>query len=272
MATQAYYTWDAAGRPLNPALPVRETVEQLRAAFPLAANAKLFSWYSNDAHYMADPPLDHTPYSSTEWPIQDPTYTVYATDVMHRPDLGVDCRVLFPYWLAEARAGRMPWLKYMIWQATLYSVKNDWQPEPDKDHFDHVHKSYRTDWRDKSVGSFDVTGGTVALTDDDVTKIMNRALKLNTSGEVDYSGDTATVEQLIRSISYYGLVTRNHVLKVEAGLATLSAAVAALATLVGNVSTGDGTGVTVETFRQVLDEELAKIKLGVVVDTQPPTP
>ncbi len=142
MPVAAYYTWDRLGRPLQPARPIREFVEALRAAYPAVA----FSWYADEAHYAAVPAEDHTPYSQTGWPGASPQWYVFATDVMHRPDLGVDCDVLVPYWLTEARAGRMPWLKYLIWQGLLYDVRNDWQPAANSGHFDHAHLSARTDY------------------------------------------------------------------------------------------------------------------------------
>lgn len=167
MAAKAYYTWDALGRPLEPCRPIREYVARLKIAFPRAANQ--FSWYANDAHYQAVPPEDHTPFSATGWPQASPQWVVFATDVMHRPDLGVDCNVLMPYWLAEARAGRTPWVKYLIWQAKLYDVRNGWKPVANSGHFDHGHLSCRTDHLNTSLGSWSVapgappnTGGTMA--------------------------------------------------------------------------------------------------------------
>lgn len=114
MAVALYYAWDRLGRPLEPANPIREIVQRLRVAYPRAAAANLFSWYANEAHYQAEPPQDHTPYSATGWPLVSPQWVVFATDVMHRTDLGVNCFELFNYWITEARAGRMPWLKYLI--------------------------------------------------------------------------------------------------------------------------------------------------------------
>jgi hypothetical protein len=157
VASARYYTWDRLGRPLEPAQPIREIVERLKSAFPRAVN--LFGWGANEAHYQADPPQDHTPYSADGWPVPDPPWVVCATDVMHRTDLGVDCNVLFPYWLREARAGRMPWLKYLIYQATIYDVRHGWQPQANSGHFDHVHLSTRTDHLDTHLGSWSLVPG-----------------------------------------------------------------------------------------------------------------
>lgn len=157
MAYAVYYEWDALGRPLEPAQPIREIVEQMKVAFPKAAHT--FGWGANEAHYQAEPPEDHTPFSATGWPKPSPQWWVFATDIMHHPEWGVDCDVLFTYWIGEARAGRMPWLKYIIWRATLYDVRNSWRPQPNSGHFDHIHLSGRTDFQFYSLGSWSLLPG-----------------------------------------------------------------------------------------------------------------
>lgn len=123
---------------------------RLKQAYPhLAAR---FSWYADEAHYTADYPQDHTPFSMTGWPYVSPYPYVFATDVMDGD--GVDCAKLFAYWLAEAKAGRMPWLKYLIWQAKLYDVRNGWRPQDSSGHMEHIHLSVRTDYRDASLGEW----------------------------------------------------------------------------------------------------------------------
>jgi len=151
-----YYAWENDGRPITPARPVREVVDRMKVAYPRAAH--LFSWYADDAHYQSDFPQDHTPYSQTPWPITPNPYPyVFATDIMHRPDLGADCNVLFGYWITEARAGRMPWLKYLIWRGQIYHVRDNWLPRAASGHFDHIHMSTRTDHRDTSLGAWSLT-------------------------------------------------------------------------------------------------------------------
>lgn len=160
MASKAYSEWVAAGRPLEPCQPVREFVELMRIAFPRAADQHQFSWYANEEHYQANPPLDHTPFSATGWPLPSPRWVVNATDIMHRPDLGVDCHILFQYWIGEARAGRMPWLKYIIWQGKLYHSRTGFMVAEDNEgHFDHIHLSFRTDYRYASLGSWSPVPG-----------------------------------------------------------------------------------------------------------------
>lgn len=177
MPAAVYYSWDRAGRPLEPAQPIRDMVDRLKVAYPRAASAHLFGWYADESHYQAVPPQDHTPYSQTGWPLPSPQWVVFATDVMHRKDLGVDCAVLFSYWIGEARAGRMPWLKYIIWEAKLYTVRTGWRAEANTGHYDHIHLSARTDHRTTSLGAWSVVpmGDDVTLENPDKAWVNNSA-------------------------------------------------------------------------------------------------
>lgn len=168
MPTAVYYTWDSLGRPLTPAQPVREIVAALKAHYPDAT----FSWYADEAHYAANFPEDHTPYSYTGWPEPCPQWWVCATDVMHRPDLGVDCQAIFDHWITAARAGETPWLKYLIWQARIYDVRYDWEPRGNSGHFDHIHASTRTDHLNTGLGSWNPIPG-ITTGDGDMLYLVN---------------------------------------------------------------------------------------------------
>lgn len=193
MAYAAYYTWDALGRPLDPAQPIRDIVERMKVAYPRAANT--FSWYADEAHYQAEPPQDHTPFSVTGWPQPSPEWWVFATDIMHNPALGVDCNVLFTYWISEARAGRMPWLKYMIWQAKIYDVRNNWHPQTSSGHFDHIHFSARTDFKDRGLGSWSLTpeDEMAALTDEQWKDLYRRICNMDS---ILFYGETQGASQI----------------------------------------------------------------------------
>lgn len=218
MVTTEYTHWNASGRPLNPSQPVREIVERMKAAYPAASN--LFSWYADDAHYQADYPQDHTPYSYTPWPNKPNPYpVVFATDIMHRPDLGVDCFSLFNYWIAEARAGRMPWLKYLIWQARIYDVRNNWIAGKASDHFDHIHISVRTDNTNTSLGSWVLVPGSGE--DDDML------CKLGDKGD-----KVAALQAILQMLGYDVAIDSSY------GNQTAGALSVALATVDWNV---DGT-------------------------------
>jgi len=172
----------------------------MKAAFPRAAFT--FGWYANNTHYQAVPPQDHTPFSATGWPVASPKYWVFATDVMHRPDLGVDCGVLFPYWLAEAKAGRMPWLKYLIWQATIYDVRNNWQPQASSEHFDHIHLSARTDYQLKGLGGWSV------IQEDDMPKFWRAPNGACGSTNGPWRFGYSNVEELDAALGLWGLDRR----------------------------------------------------------------
>jgi hypothetical protein len=62
--------------------------------------------------------------------------------------------VLFPYWLSEAKAGRMPWVKYFIYKAKRYDVRNGWSPVSAVGHESHVHVSGRTDYENYQLGDW----------------------------------------------------------------------------------------------------------------------
>ncbi len=154
----SFASWDAAGRPLTPAQPIEEFVAGLKAAFPSHANE--FGWLSNDTHYEELPPQDHTPYSSDGWPLPDPEWVVFATDVMNTAVGGAEeNQKLFAYWLGEAKGGRAPWIKYLIWRATIYDVRFRFEPQENSGHFDHIHVSARTDYEHHSLGDWPVVPG-----------------------------------------------------------------------------------------------------------------
>lgn len=155
MAAKEYSSWNALGRPHTPAQPVRDIVTKLKAAFP---QGKYFNWEANEAHYTANPPQDHTPFSYDGWPLPSPHWVVFATDIM-ASDVGgtAGAQRLFDYYLREARAGRLAWLKYLIWQAKIYDVRHGWVPQPSSGHFDHIHISVRTDAEHLSLGNWSVT-------------------------------------------------------------------------------------------------------------------
>lgn len=159
MATQAYRDWVAAGEPWRLATPVKETRDAFIRVLGSKVAPHLGTLGDVDGHLAIDHPEDHAPFSQTAWPVPLPGYVVCALDIMDRPDLGLDCDAIFAYTLAEARAGRMPWLKYLIWQAKIYDVRNQWKPQTSHGHFDHIHESVRSDWIDKSIGSWSPLGG-----------------------------------------------------------------------------------------------------------------
>lgn len=123
-------------------------------------------WYADDAHYFADWPEDHTPFSMTDWPVECPRWVVFALDVMTGRDLTVDVLdQLVAYWLTEARAGRMPSLKYLIFHNRIYLVWRDFVADEYRGEWhSHAHLSFRTDYETRSwpagwspIGGLDVS-------------------------------------------------------------------------------------------------------------------
>lgn len=110
----------------------------------------------DETHLTAEIPQDHTPFSATGWPDAHPYPTVLALDVMHHPQAGCDVGPLVDYWVAEARAGETPWVKYIIWRAQRFDVRDGWKPVEAKGHFDHAHVSFRTDYFNVSIGDWSV--------------------------------------------------------------------------------------------------------------------
>ncbi len=193
-----YQTWNGQGRPILPSASIRDQVTRLKATYPRAAH--LLGWYANETHYRANPPQDHTPYSTDQWPLKvAANYPyVFATDIAHRPDLGLDCWPLFRYWLAEARAGRTPWRKYIIWQAKLYDVRNGWREQQSSGHYDHVHLSDRTDYRTTGIGSWSPTPrGTVLYLDDSAEGGHQRSQLNNIH---NWSGEGVTLTREIAAL------------------------------------------------------------------------
>lgn len=166
MATSAYRTWVARGRPYRLATPIAE----IKALARTAGVAWLGDLGSDDKrHLQADTPEDHTPFSATAWPAPLPGYVVTAIDLADGPHSD---RLL-----AAARSGRAPWVKYLNFRRRNYSVKRDWEPIPSSDA--HLHMSIRSDWCDRSIGTFnpfvdlvDHSGG-----DDDMTPEQDERLR-----------------------------------------------------------------------------------------------
>lgn len=155
MATQAYWDWVNAGRKWRAAKPITEMRAKIQAAVP---GATIYVLGAEQSHLQVPFPQDHAPFSFTPWDGPLPGYVVCAVDYMHDPDGGLDCETLFQRWLADCKAGRRPWTKYLIWKAKLYDVRNDWEPQANSDHFDHIHESTRSDYADASIGDYHPLG------------------------------------------------------------------------------------------------------------------
>lgn len=141
MASQAYYTWDDAGRPYTLARPIAELKQ-----WCADNHVQFLGDIGNQEHLEHVPPQDHTPYSATAWPLALPGYIVTAIDFSSAGGLGYAIENL-------ATQGQLPWLKYMNHDGRHLDVRTGWAVQGSSDQ--HVHLSIRTDWLDKSIGDFD---------------------------------------------------------------------------------------------------------------------
>lgn len=130
MATSEYNAWNAKGRPYTVALPIKQFVDQARAA-----GIGILGVIGNESHLKANTPEDHTPFSHTAWPRALPGYVVTACDIADGP---WSDRIL-----ATAKDGRLPQVKYLNFRGHHYNVKRGWQQESSGDQ--HLHISVRTD-------------------------------------------------------------------------------------------------------------------------------
>jgi hypothetical protein len=131
MATQAYYTWVRSGRNFERPAWIAE-MKTLAAAHGVGFLGDL----GDESHLQADNPLDHTPFSTDEWPVSVSQYRIHAVDFKAGPW----CSKV----LADARVGKLPWLKYMIFLGFSYSARSGWVAKPSADL--HCHMSGRTDY------------------------------------------------------------------------------------------------------------------------------
>ena len=96
MASSAYYSWIADGKPFELATPVRQYRDALRAAGWAAASVGTIG---DGAHLRAEPPQDHTPFSATGWPNHSPYPFVHAIDVSTPGPAGMSTPALAAAWI-----------------------------------------------------------------------------------------------------------------------------------------------------------------------------
>jgi hypothetical protein len=243
MAAAMLRVWESQGRPWRLATPLVDMVDRLKAAHPQLVYGTL----GDDSHLNAVPPEDHTPFSATGYPKASPYPVVHALDVMHHPESGVDAGKLFAYWLAEAKAGRMPWLKYLIWQAKIYDVRFGWRPQSSSGHFDHVHLSSRTDAENTHLGAWSpVPEDDMALSDVDAQALIYRVHAMVNDLPAVVGGPTTGEENKLHT----------HLTAIDKALATPAVAVdaaAVAAALAGNTAFLDALA------KAVVDEEHSRL-------------
>lgn len=141
MPSDAYFRWIDAGRPWENARPI----EQLEG-WAGRAGVEVLGTLGDARHLTAVPPEDHTPFSATAWPVPLSGYVVTAIDLADVRELGT--RIL-----VDARAGLLPWLKYLNFGGGNYDARRGWAWRANDDQ--HVHLSIRSDWVSRPIPFWD---------------------------------------------------------------------------------------------------------------------
>lgn len=163
MATQAYYTWDAKGRPYRVAGPVAYLEGYCRKH----GVTWLGDIGSDDPSHLQNAyPQDHCPYSYTghpytlplTTPVDGQSYWVCAGDMANAKGLGEAL-------LRDARAGRLPWLKYINFDNQTWSSWDGFQ-DSEWNADTHIHVSVRDDNTSllADLTGYDPLGADMALT------------------------------------------------------------------------------------------------------------
>lgn len=176
MSRQDYERWKADGRPFTLMRPLRELRDVLRG------HGYTVYDIGNDAHMLATPAEDHTPFSETGWPAAARYGIGYAIDVMPPKSSKLPTLAQLGARLhADRQSGRIGWLKYMNWQpdgASGRCIQCAWKPdhrERSSSDRGHIHVSGRTGWETKSGGGYDpvalINGGSTVADDDTAKKV-----------------------------------------------------------------------------------------------------
>lgn len=139
MSTDAYKRWVERGRPWKKARPVADIEKWARKN-----GVTVLGTLGDNAHLTSKRPQDHTPFSTTEWP--DPIAGDWVTAIDLEDVAGLEDAIL-----AGARAGRMPWLKYVNLHGRNYHCRDGFKessPSADKEH---IHMSIRSDHLDTAL-------------------------------------------------------------------------------------------------------------------------
>jgi hypothetical protein len=195
MATPEYRKWNAAGRPFSLAKPIAELV-----AWAKANGVAILGTIGNEDHLTKDKPEDHTPFSCTEWPVALSGYIVCAIDLKNVRGLGDAIE-------RQARAGRLPWLKYMNHSGQNISFKGP-TPVESGSSDEHVHLSIRTDWASRSIGTFnpweedDMSAKAESQINSVYTGMFNGGSSMGRSVDPDGTGARPTSNSLIAKFDY----------------------------------------------------------------------
>jgi hypothetical protein len=163
MASQAYFSWVAAGKPWKFARPIQMVGDRLRE------HGYTVYYQGNQSHLEHVPPEDHTPFSATGWPSKSPYPYCMAMDIMP-PAAGQKSKLTgkplpsLQQLAARLRAdknadyGPAQFLKYMNWEPegnnTGPCYHETWMPtyaRRTSGDRGHIHASCRSDMHTSTV-------------------------------------------------------------------------------------------------------------------------
>lgn len=230
MASPAYYDWLRDGKPFKLSVPIVEYRQAFRAAgWPVLYLGAL----GNQAHLTAEPPKDHCPFSATGWPLPHPYPYVTGFDVSHGGGpLEPVLDSIVEQWVSDARAGKTRWVKYIIYKGRSWSVVSNWEEHEAEGHFDHAHKSMRTDWVTRSTIPYDPMGGKT-MPDESLAhwidemrwRIYDTLVMMNESSTSDPSnpvqgGQQLRMPRILKDIDQRTTISAQTLLRIEAQMSS----------------------------------------------------
>lgn len=245
MATAAYRTWVAQGSPWTLARPITDLVDLARAA-----GVTVLGTIGNAGHLTAATPEDHTPFSATAWPVPLPGYWVCACDLVDGP------------WsdrlLADARAGRAPWVKYLNMRGHHYNRKRGFVQESSTDQ--HLHVSAMSDQLRTAIAPYNpfTTGGSTVFSPDQEAEIV-RASQCTLYEIRNWTSDIfGKIDRLAAQVTAATTAELDRDTKLAAAVAAVDLiSDDQLNALVSRLNTAFGVG----EIRQVLREELGAVRI-----------
>lgn len=142
MATEEYWAWVNAGRPYQVARPILQMAEIARFR-----GVPVLGVLGDEGHLTSNFPEDHTPFSYTSYPNDNPGYWVTAIDL-------ADVKGWGDAILRDARALALPWLKYMNYGGLHF----DWVDGFRHGRYNadqHIHLSCFTNFLHSYIGGYD---------------------------------------------------------------------------------------------------------------------
>lgn len=161
MTTQAYYDWVRKGKPYTVAKPIQELV-----ALAQSARVAVLGTIGNNEHLLSDNPQDHTPYPLNPYPVKLPGYVVTACDLAYGPH--------GDQLVADARAGKLPWVKYINHRNVHWDRRDGWKGTYSSDV--HLHVSLMSDHITNTIGNYNPFQGGYGMAGSGITLAWGETL------------------------------------------------------------------------------------------------